>query len=288
MDGRHGAAGNSGAGQDPAYRPARPTPRHLAGCVSRVCNSAPMPREWDATTYGQLVLPHEQWGKRVVDRLAATQFADGARVMDAGCGTGRDAALVRERWPGTHLVAVDGSQQMLDAARDRLGDQHVDYVLADLERPLPIEQLMDAVISVAAFHWIEDQDKLFANLVDAMRPGAPLISDCGGRGNVTGVNAAIARVTGEPDDEWEFADADDTRLRLERAGFDVARCALRPDPFRIQDPDVLEAYLSSVVLGSYLTELGADDQHAFVRAVREALIEPVLDYVRLEIDASRR
>lgn len=247
-----------------------------------------MPREWDASTYDSLVLPHEQWGRRVVDRLAATGFADGARVIDAGCGTGRDAALVRARWPGAEIVAVDGSQRMLDIARDRLGATSVTYLLADLERPLTLSEPVDAVISVAAFHWIENHDALFANLADVMCAAAPLISDCGGRGNVVGVNAAIAQVTGEPDGEWQFADADGTRLRLERAGFEVASCVLRPDPFRVEDPDVLEAYLASVVLGSYLIERSAEDQRAFVRAVREALAEPVLDYVRLEIDAVRR
>lgn len=247
-----------------------------------------MPREWDATTYDSLTLPHEQWGRRVVDRLAATGFDGTGTVLDVGCGTGRDAALLLDRWTGLSLVAFDGSQQMLDVARERLGDERVAYVHADLGRPLGLLGPVDAVVSVAAFHWVADHDALFAHLAAAMRPGATLTSDCGGRGNVVAVNAAIARVTGAPDSEWEFADAAGTRARLERAGFDVGRVELRADPFRIDDPDVLEAFLASVILGGYLVDLPDDERGPFVRAVRLALAEPVVDYVRLEIDAVRR
>lgn len=245
-----------------------------------------MPREWDATTYDALTLPHEQWGRLVVERLAGTGLRGDERVLDAGCGTGRDAALLRERWPMLALVALDGSQQMLDVARERLGED-VDYLLADLAQPLDLDEPVDAVVSVAAFHWVPDHEALFAHLAAVMRPGATLTSDCGGRGNVLGVNAAIARVVGEPDDEWEFADAEGTRARLVGAGFDVRRVGLRADPFRVEDPDVLERFLASVVLGSYLLDLPADEHAGFVGDVRRALDEPVVDYVRLEIDAVR-
>ncbi len=247
-----------------------------------------MPREWDAKTYDNLRLPHEQWGRRVAERLAATGFHGDDRVLDAGCGTGRDADLLRKRWPGIYLVALDGSQRMLDVARERLGTDRVEYRHADLGQPLNLGTPVDAVVSVAAFHWVRDHDALFAHLAEAMRAGATLTSDCGGRGNVAAVNAAIGRVTGRPNDEWQFADAESTRARLERAGFDVKSCELRADPFRIDDPTTLEAFLGSVVLGSYLAELPASEHADFVSQVRLALEEPVIDYVRLEIDAVRR
>ena len=51
------------------------------------------PHEWDSRAYDALPLPHEAWGQRVIDRLDP---APGARVLDAGCGTGRDAAALLE------------------------------------------------------------------------------------------------------------------------------------------------------------------------------------------------
>ena len=44
-------------------------------------------REWDASTYDALPLPHVAWGQRVLDRM---RLEGDERVLDAGCGTGRD------------------------------------------------------------------------------------------------------------------------------------------------------------------------------------------------------
>lgn len=240
-------------------------------------------REWDAASYDALPLPHVEWGRRVLDRMG---LAGDELVLDAGCGTGRDAAALLERWPGVRVVGIDGSQQMLDQARERLGDRAT-LVRADLTQPLPLAEPVDAVLSVAAFHWIRDHAGLFRNLHAVMRPGATLTTDCGGRGNVANVDRALARVTGADHGGWEFAGEDDTRARLTAAGFEAASVVLRPDPFRCEDAAVLERYLATVVLGSKLDALPEADRAGFVTEVRRAMDEPVVDYVRLEIDAVR-
>lgn len=241
-------------------------------------------REWDAASYDALPLPHVAWGQRVLDRM---RLSGDEVVLDAGCGTGRDAAALLERWPDARIIGIDGSQQMLDQARARLGDRAT-LIRADLLEPLPVPEPVDAVMSVAAFHWIQDHTLLFSRLHTAMRPGATLTTDCGGLGNVAGVDAALARVTGQQHDGWEFAGEDDTRARLEATGFEVRSVILRPDPFRCEDPETLERYLATVVLGSKLDAMPEEERAPFVTAVRRALDEPVVDYVRLEIDAVRR
>lgn len=245
-----------------------------------------MSREWDAQSYDTLPLPHTAWGTGVLDRLASHRLPEAARVLDAGCGTGRDAAAARARWPALHLVLLDGSEQMLTQARTKLGDT-AEYVHADLMQPLPVAPV-DAVMSVAAFHWVPDHAVLFANLAAVMHAGAPLVTDCGAAGNVAGVNEALTRVTGEPTHPWQFADAESTSRRLADAGFDVRDVRLRPDPFRCDDPEILEQYLATVVLGSHLDRLPVEQHETFVTDLRRALPAPEVDYVRLEIDAVRR
>lgn len=245
-----------------------------------------MPREWNARSYDSLPLPHAEWGSRVLDGLARHGLRSDARVLDAGCGTGRDAAAARARWSELSLVLVDGSAQMLDQACTKLDDS-AEYVQADLMGPLRVEHV-DAVMSVAAFHWVPDHTRLFANLAAVMRPGAALVTDCGGAGNVAGVNQPMATVTGASDHPWNFADEDQTAARLEAAGFDVRDVRLRPDPFRCEDPAVLGEYLATVVLGSHLDQLPTAEHEEFVREVQAALPAPEVDYVRLEIDAVRR
>jgi trans-aconitate 2-methyltransferase len=245
-----------------------------------------MPREWNAASYDALTLPHTTWGVGVLDRLAAHALPPHARVLDAGCGTGRDAAAALARWPERRWVLLDGSTNMLAQARAKLGEG-AEYVHADLMQPIPVEPV-DAVVSVAAFHWVPDHDALFRNLAEVMRPGAPLVADCGGAGNVREVNRALEQVTGERVQDWEFADADQTSARLDAAGFEVVSVRLRADPFRCPDPEVLEQYLAAVVLGSRLDRLPVEDHAPFVREVRRRLSAPEVDYVRLDIDAVRR
>ncbi len=247
------------------------------------------PREWDARSYDSLPLPHLAWGSGMLDRLASFGLPPDARVMDAGCGTGRDAAAALGRWPSLRLVLLDGSSTMLAAAREKLGES-AEYVHADLMRPLPVAEPVDAVMSVAAFHWVPSHEVLFSHLAAVMKPGAPLVTDCGGLGNIAQVTEAVATVQGTAPDSgpWNFAGDSETSSRLRAAGFEPLSVRLRPDPFRCEDPVVLEEYLATVVLGAHLDPLPAAEHASFVREVRLALPEPCVDYVRLEIDAVRR
>ena len=241
-------------------------------------------REWDAAAYDALPLPHVAWGRRVLDRM---RLEGDERVLDAGCGTGRDGEALLARWPDVRLVGVDGSERMIAQARARLGDR-AELHVADLTEPLPLDAPVDAVMSVAAFHWITDHDLLFSRLATAMRPGARLTSDCGGQGQLAVMTAALVEVTGQGKFGTSFKGVDETRAALEGAGFDVEDVRLRPDPLRLEDPELMEAYLATVNLGSHLATLPESEHRPFVRAVREAMAEPVIDYVRLEIDAVRR
>lgn len=250
-----------------------------------------MTREWDASTYDSLPLPHLGWGRRTLARLP---LRGDERVLDAGCGTGRDTEALLDRLPDGRLVALDGSVRMLEQLRERLAGRldRVEVVQADLTRPpLPFDGEVDAVFSVAAFHWIEDHAALFRSLAARMRPGARLVSDCGGRGNIASVRAAIAEVRGDAGRGgaagWEFAGVEDTRARLADAGFTGIDVRLRPDPARLTPGEQLESFLATVILGAELDAMADADREPFVKAVAGRLAEPVVDYVRLEISAVR-
>ncbi|MGH9000033.1 MAG: class I SAM-dependent methyltransferase, partial [Acidimicrobiia bacterium] len=190
------------------------------------------------------------------------------------------------RLPRGRVVALDASPSMLDQARKRLGDDQVEYVQADLGAPLPIEPV-DAVFSTATFHWVPDHDALFTHLGAAMRPGAALVAQCGGTGNIASVQAALRQI----DDGWEgpvhFAGPDETTLRLVAAGFVDISVWLTPEPTAFEPGEEIETFLATVVLGHHLERLPAGERPGFVRAVAEALPAPEIDYVRLNITARR-
>jgi trans-aconitate 2-methyltransferase len=247
-----------------------------------------MPREWDAKSYDTLPLPHTQWGRRTIDRLDLT---GSETVLDAGCGTGRDAELLLARLPQGRVVAVDGSVSMLNQLRNRLAGNldQLDIIHADLTGQPSLSTLLtgpvDAVMSVAAFHWIPDHDTLFARLAAVMRPGGRISADCGGAGNIAAVRRAIEEVRGAQPMPWNFRDQNETRKSLERAGFDDIDVWLRDDPTHFEQPAQLREYLRTVILGSNLDAMSANEHDDFVDAVARRLPEPVIDYVRLEFTA---
>jgi trans-aconitate 2-methyltransferase len=250
--------------------------------------------EWDAHTYDKLPLPHQRWGRDAIRRL---QLAGDETVMELGCGTGRDAELLLDALPNGRVIAVDGSEQMLAQLRHRLACRldRVTVVQADLRQALSQPELsdesVDAALSVATLHWLPDHDVVFQTVATALRPGGRFVAEAGGAGNVDRVRAALRAVTGSSDGDggqlWNFAGIEETTRRLQRAGFTDITVELVPDSAALERGEQLEAYLALVVLGAQLRELPARHRQSFVHAVARELGEPVIDYVRLRIDATR-
>lgn len=246
------------------------------------------PRDWDAATYDRVSGPQARWGSAVLDRLP---LAGDETVLDAGCGSGRVTELLAERLPGGRVIALDGSPSMIGEARRRLarfGDR-VSYVVADLGRPftLPGGRVADAILSTATFHWVLDHDALFRNLAAVVRPGGRLVAQCGGAGNIASVLAVLATIG----DGWlgdkQFATPEATAVRLERAGFVDVETWLQPEPTRFEAGEPFETFLRTVILGNHLDRLPPAERDGFVREVAERLGEPAVDYVRLNILATR-
>jgi trans-aconitate 2-methyltransferase len=223
----------------------------------------------------------------VLDRLP---LAGDERVLDAGCGSGRVTEALAERLPRGRVVALDASPAMLDQARRRLArfGGRVEYVEADLGLPLPIAGTVDAILSTATFHWVPDHDALFRNLAAVIRPGGRLVAQCGGAGNIEGLRRVIRAVADGFDPPRVFATPLATAARLEAAGFGQVEVWLSDAPTRFEPGESLETFLETVCLREHVARLAPEKRSAFVREVARRMPEPVLDYVRLNILATRR
>jgi trans-aconitate 2-methyltransferase len=241
-----------------------------------------MPRDWDAATYDRLPIPMTRWGETVVGWLDLT---GDEQVLDAGCGTGQVTATLRARVPRGRVIALDGSPSMIERARARLGDDRVEYLVADLGRPLPIDEPVDAILSTATFHWIADHDALFAHLAAVLTPGGQLAAQCGGAGNIASIEAALRDLGVDPGRK-HFATPEDTALRLRAAGFVDVETWLHEEPTPLPADD-LEPYLEAICLGDHVEHMAEGERRAFVHGVARRLPAPAIDYVRLNIRARR-
>src|SRR5918995_5633483 len=137
-------------------------------------------REWDAGEYEKLSVPQTRWGVEVLGRV---DVRGDEAALDAGCGTGRVTDLLLARLPEGSVLAVDGSEAMVEAARRRFAGEPRGRVERQDLLSLEVAEPVDLVLSTATFHWIKDHERLFGRLAKALRPGGRLVAQCGGEAN---------------------------------------------------------------------------------------------------------
>jgi SAM-dependent methyltransferase len=129
----------------------------------------------------------EKWLSRVdgIERSGApirellmerAHLQPGERVLDVGCGSGPStAAAARAVHPGGMVTGIDIAAPMISAARQRVGDREIEWIVGDAETyPLP-EGHYDAIISQMGLMFFVNNAKAFANLARACRVGGRLV-----------------------------------------------------------------------------------------------------------------
>ena len=110
--------------------------------------------------------------RRVCERLLET-LAEPINVphalLDAGCGTGFGARLLRERWPDARLTSVDFAPAMLALAR-RASD---DCCAADIEKLPFADASFDLWWSSLAIQWC-DAATVFREAARVLRPNGTI------------------------------------------------------------------------------------------------------------------
>ena len=175
-------------------------------------------RDWDATTYDRISAPQQRWAAEQLQRLP---LHGDEVVLDAGCGSGKITLKLAELVPEGRVYAVDAAPSMVQHTREALGDRATVLCqdLVGLELPEPV----DVVFSNATFHWIPDHDALFAALWRTMKPGARLVAQCGGHGNIDRLRTLADEIALQPPwapyfegwkGVWNYAGAEETAKRL--------------------------------------------------------------------------
>ena len=118
---------------------------------------------------------HEQFGEidiYLFDQLLRGHIAPGSRILDVGCGSGRNLVyLLRE---GYEVYAVDAAPRAVEGVR-RLAAKLAPVLPADNFRLEPIEEMSfpngfaDFVISSAVLHFARDDSHFQAMLRETWR-----------------------------------------------------------------------------------------------------------------------
>lgn len=111
------------------------------------------------------------------------KVASGDRVLEVGCGTGRNLALIAKRYPRAKLYGLDISAEMLISAQKALAGSDATLKTADATDfdagAFGVEGFDRIVISYA-LSMIPDWEKAIDRALDALAPGGALhIADFG-------------------------------------------------------------------------------------------------------------
>jgi tRNA (cmo5U34)-methyltransferase len=156
---------------------------------------------------------------------------DARRVLDLGTGDGRLLAMLRIDRPQMRGVALDLSELMLEAARDRFaGDERIELIRHDLAEPLPAIGRFDAVVSSMAIHHLEHERKhsLYGEIFDLLEPGGLFANFEHVASPTRRLHLAFYAAIGEPleheDPSDRLLDVESQLAWLREAGFEDVDC----------------------------------------------------------------
>ncbi|WP_199435119.1 trans-aconitate 2-methyltransferase [Qaidamihabitans albus] len=119
---------------------------------------------WDPVSY----LRYGDLRARPFFELTARIDAEAPRrVADLGCGPGNLTVTLARRWPHAKVEAIDGSPEMVAAAREA----GVDARVMDVRDWTPAPDT-DVVVSNAVLHWVPEHRRLLREWVAALPGGA--------------------------------------------------------------------------------------------------------------------
>lgn len=157
---------------------------------------------------------------------------DARTILDLGSATGATGRALRTRFRRAHVVSLDFSRAMLDAARRRRSRwSKSSFVLADAEYLPFADGVFDLVVANQLLPWLPEPARLFGEVARVLRKGGVFAFATLGPDSLrelaqawSGIDAA-AHVT-------SFADMHDVGDSLVRAGLadpvlDVDRLAIR-------------------------------------------------------------
>lgn len=123
---------------------------------------------WSSSQYLKF---EDQRSRPAAELVARVPLEAPKRIVDIGCGPGNSTELLARRWPEATVAGFDTSENMLEAARERLPG--TEFFQADAAT-WAHEGDIDLIYSNATFQWVPDHLNVLVRLITELKPGGVL------------------------------------------------------------------------------------------------------------------
>lgn len=236
------------------------------------------PDTWDPQQYEKFKREREQ---PFFDLLAMVQPAPGMRVVDLGCGTGKQTRLLHERTAARETIGLDRSAKMLDglASEDSAAGLH--FEVGAIEDFPGARGLFDLVFSNAALHWVDDHAALLPRLAAGLAPGGQLAFQVPAMHHEPTHTVAQDVAASEPFRSalggWRLVHPvlppEQYARILYRSGFADPQSRLIVYPHVLPGPEAVVEWTKGTLLTEYASHLPAGLFEPFVERYRSMLVE---------------
>ncbi|HKG06454.1 MAG TPA: methyltransferase domain-containing protein [Pedobacter sp.] len=212
------------------------------------------------------------------DLIGFIQPAAHMKVVDLGCGTGEQTAILAQRFPGADLLGVDASAEMLEKSEGLAGNR-LKFRRGNMEAVAAAPETWDLVFSNAALQWSDDHEVLFPALIKRLNPAGQFAVQMPVQDANT-LNQLLCALTQESTFRkflkgWSRSspvlsmDAY-TRILFD-AGLQNLQVIQKVYPIIAADHETLFNFIAGSALIPYLERLDPDQKALFVAAYRERI-----------------
>src|SRR5262245_708128 len=215
------------------------------------------------------------------DLMAMVRPSPAMRVVDLGCGTGKQTRMLHEQLGAQETTGIDRSAKMLEPIRRTALPEGLRFEVGSIEDFPGARDPFDLVFSNAALHWVDNHAALIPRLAGALKAGGQLAFQ------VPAMQDSISHLTAaEIADEQPFRSALGGRHQppfvltpveyaraMYASGFGDPETRLMVYPHVLAGREAVVEWMKGTLLTEYQRHLPADLFESFVERYRSVLVD---------------
>lgn len=221
--------------------------------------------KWNPDKYLQF---EKQRTQPSIDLAMRIQNTCPERIPDPGCGPGNSTAVLHKVFPGSQIIGIDNSPEMIEKARANYPDYNFEIRSAE-----DIEGKYDLIFSNACLQWIPDHEDLLPKLMTHLKEGGILAVQIP-YNNAEPLFQIIAETVKEPKWGFENTVAETARTLSPGEYYNIlSKCSssfdVRETRYYHSMPDInaMLEWVKGSRLRPYLAALNTEKQEEFIQTL---------------------